>query len=86
MGSDNQDLVQRENALRFFTEMCQLLKNVQLNRSPMQCTKDFGKIVIVLAETFNIMVPDMLTLKAEINHDFDTLISVYENREKVKSE
>jgi len=71
MQSENQDLAERENALRFFTEMCQLLKFVQMNHRPYPNTKDLSKIVVVLAETFNIMVPNYKTLCAEMEGDFD---------------
>jgi len=47
---------------------------VQINHRPFQCSKDFSKIVIVLAETFNIMVPDIKTLKAELDKDETALL------------
>lgn len=70
----SQDSSQKETALKFFMEICQLLKSIQLNhRFPYQCPQELTKFMVVLSQIFNIMPPELRTLEAELHSDYDKL-------------
>ena len=78
---DNSNVQDKENALKFFLEICSLLKSINLtNRQLQTCNSAFTKIMIVLAQIFDIMIPDRHTLIAEIKNDKETLINIFEAR------
>ena len=48
--SNNADVEEKQAALKFFLELCSLLKNVQLmNKHIQQCSSAFSKLMTVLA-------------------------------------
>ncbi len=56
---DNSNVEDKENALKFFLEICSLLRSTNLtNRQLQNCTDAFTKIMKVLAQVFDIMLPD----------------------------
>lgn len=64
---DNSNVDDKENALKFFLEICTLLKSINLTNKQMQtCNMAFTKIMLVLAQIFDIMIPDKHTLLAEV--------------------
>ena len=80
--SDNSNIKDKEAALKFFLEICSLLKSIQLtNRFVQTCNNAFNKLMNVLAHTFNIMIPDKRTLYAEFVCDQETLLQIYAERE-----
>ena len=78
---DNTNIEEKESALKFFLEICSLLKSVQLtSRILLHTINSFNKIMTVLAETFNIMLPDKATLKAQMMGRTEELLRIYELR------
>ena len=78
---DNTNIEEKESALKFFLEICSLLKSVQLTSRILTHTiNSFNKIMTVLAETFNIMLPDKATLKAQMMGQTEELLRIYELR------
>jgi len=78
---DHSNVEDKENALKFFLEICSLLKSTNLtNRQLQNCTNAFTKIMMVLAQVFDIMLPDKQTLLYEIKGDTESLLKVYEDR------
>jgi len=79
---DNSNHEEKENAMKFFLEICTLLKSISLNHRFMStCNREFVKLMIVLGQSFNIMQPDRLTLRAEVKHDYNELIKAFMDRE-----
>lgn len=61
---------EKENAMKFFLEICSLLKSIQINhRFFNTCNHEFVKLLTVLGRCFDIMQPDRKTLKAECQGD-----------------
>jgi hypothetical protein len=59
-------------------EICQILKQIQSNhRFPFQCSQELTKVMIVLAQTFNIMPPGFETLSLEVANDYGRLVQVF---------
>lgn len=78
---DNSNVQDKENALKFFLEICALLKSINLtNRQLQTCNQAFLKIMQVLAQIFDIMLPDRHTLAAEVKHDKEGLVKIFESR------
>ena len=78
---DNVNVVEKQAALKFFLEICSLLKNVQLmNKHLQSCSSAFNKLMTVLAQIFDIMIPDKRTLRAEISGNKELLLEIYERR------
>lgn len=81
--NDNSNVQDKENALKFFLEICSLLKSTNLtNRQLQNCTNAFTKIMMVLAQIFDVMLPDRQTLLAEVAGDKTELIKIFEARSK----
>ena len=79
---DNSNHEEKENAMKFFLEICSLLKNIQLNHRFLEtCNHEFVKLMTVLGHSFNIMQPDRKTLKAECKKDKEELIKIFLERE-----
>lgn len=75
---NSEDVLEKENALKFFLEICHLLKSIQLNhRFPFQCNRELTKLMIVLAQTFNIMIPNQKLLQAALDKDIEAQIKLY---------
>ena len=78
---DNSNVQDKENALKFFLEICTLLKSINLtNRQLQTCNSAFTKIMLVLAQIFDVMLPDKHTLLAEVIGDKEGLIKLFEYR------
>ena len=81
--NDHTNVKKKESALKFFLEICALLKSIQLtNRFVQTCNNAFTKLMTVLAQTFNIMIPDKETLLAEIICDREKLVKIYRDRDE----
>jgi len=78
---DNSNVQDKENALKFFLEICSLLKSINLtNRQLQTCNSAFTKIMMVLAQIFDVMIPDRHTLLAEVKGDKEGLVKIFEAR------
>ena len=79
---DNSNHEEKENAMKFFLEICSLLKSIQLNhRFLSTCNHEFVKLMTVLGHSFNIMQPDRKTLRAECAKNKEELIKTFLDRE-----
>ena len=69
------DMRIKHDAIEFFMEVCQLSKNLQLGaRYSMFESINSNNLIEILAETFNIYLPDANTLKAEAYEDNSSLV------------
>jgi len=72
---DDSNHEEKDNAMKFFLEICSLLKSIQLNhRFLSTCNHEFVKLLTVLGHSFDIMQPDRKTLQAECKNDKELLI------------
>ena len=80
---DNSNHEEKENAMKFFLEICSLLKSIQLNHRFLSNINnhEFVKLMTVLGHSFNIMQPDRKTLKAECRKEKEELIKIFLERE-----
>lgn len=77
----------KHDAIEFFMEVCQMSKNMQM--AARYCffeTMNSFNLIEILAETFNIYYPDILTLKFEAYQQYDPLIDYLVNLTTKKEE
>lgn len=78
---DDSNHEEKDNAMKFFLEICSLLKSIQLNhRFLSTCNHEFVKLLTVLGHSFDIMQPDRKTLQAECKNDKELLIQTFMDR------
>ena len=82
---DRANVSNKELALKFQLEICSLIKSLNLpNRQFQACNDAFAKLIQVMSQIFNIMIPNRKTLLAEVTNDTNALIKEFEKIEENK--